>query len=88
VRQTLGPGFPESVYQRVLLIELHKYNLATELEKEIVIYHDGQKVGRIDCSSTLPPTGPTSAESRADHPFLPRSPFPTKETALFFNRTD
>ena len=46
VHQTLGPGFLESVYQRALLIELHKQNLAAEFEKEIVIYSDGQKVGR------------------------------------------
>jgi GxxExxY protein len=46
VHQTLGPGFLESVYRRALLIELRKQDLATDTEKEVVIYYDGQKVGR------------------------------------------
>ena len=46
VHQTLGPGFVESVYRRALLIELRKQDLATEAEKEVVIYYDGQKVGQ------------------------------------------
>jgi len=46
VHQTLGPGFLESVYRRALLIELRKQNLATEVEKEIVVSYDGQEVGR------------------------------------------
>ena len=46
VHQTLGPGFLESVYRRALLIELRKQDLATEAEKEVVVYYDGQKVGR------------------------------------------
>ena len=46
VHQNLGPGFLEAVYRRALVIELNKHNLATEVEKEILIYYDGQKVGR------------------------------------------
>jgi GxxExxY protein len=46
VHQTLGPGFLESVYRRALIIELTKQNLAIEIEKQILIYYDGQKVGR------------------------------------------
>ncbi|HUH13914.1 MAG TPA: GxxExxY protein [Longimicrobiales bacterium] len=46
VHQALGPGFLEGVYQRALLIELRNQDLATEAEKEVVVYYDGQEVGR------------------------------------------
>jgi len=46
VHQTLGPGFKESVYRNALLIELRKNDLSTETEKEVVIYYEGQEVGR------------------------------------------
>ena len=46
VHQTLGPGFLESIYHRALLIELRKQNLATDDEKEVMIYYDGHVVGR------------------------------------------
>jgi GxxExxY protein len=46
VHQTLGPGFLESVYRRALLIELRKQNLATQAEKEVVVYYDGFEVGK------------------------------------------
>lgn len=46
VHQTLGPGFKESVYRNALLIELGKHDLSTETEKEVVIYYEGQEVGR------------------------------------------
>ncbi|MBR9990102.1 MAG: GxxExxY protein [Gemmatimonadetes bacterium] len=46
VHQTLGPGFLESVYRRALLIELCRQNLATQAEKEVVIYYDGHEVGK------------------------------------------
>lgn len=46
VHQTLGPGFLENVYRRALLIELRKRDLTTEAEKEIVVYYDGQEVGK------------------------------------------
>jgi GxxExxY protein len=46
VHQTLGPGFLESVYRNALLIELRKQHFETESEKEVVVYYDGQEVGR------------------------------------------
>ncbi len=46
IHQTLGPGFMEKVYRRALLLELTKQGLATETEKEVIIYYDGQQVGR------------------------------------------
>lgn len=46
VHQALGPGFLESVYRRALLIELKSKNLSTETEKEVIVYYEGQEVGR------------------------------------------
>lgn len=46
VHQTLGPGFLENVYRRALVIELRKRGLQVEAEKEIVIFYDGQEIGR------------------------------------------
>lgn len=46
VHQELGPGFLESIYRRALLIEMRKQGLAAETEKEVIIYYDGQEVGR------------------------------------------
>jgi GxxExxY protein len=46
VHQRIGPGFLESVYRNALLIELRKRGLATEVEKEIVVYYDEHEVGR------------------------------------------
>jgi GxxExxY protein len=46
VHQTLGAGYVESIYQRALLLELRKQGLATEAEKKVIVYYDGQPVGR------------------------------------------
>ena len=46
VHQTLGPGFKESVYRNALLIELRKHGFSAETEKEVIIYYEGQEVGR------------------------------------------
>lgn len=46
VHQTLGPGFLESIYRRALIIELRKQHLATEAEKEVVVFYDGHEVGK------------------------------------------
>ena len=46
VHQTLGPGFLESVYRRALIIELRKQGLVAEAEKEVIVYYDGERVGR------------------------------------------
>ena len=45
VHQTLGPGFLEGVYRRALVIELQRLGLATEVEREVAVYYDGQEVG-------------------------------------------
>jgi len=46
VHQTLGPGFLESIYRRALVIDLQRAKLQVETAKEIVIYYDGEEVGR------------------------------------------
>ncbi len=46
VHQTLGPGFLEQIYSRALVIELTKQGLTVETEKGIVIYYQGEEVGR------------------------------------------
>jgi len=46
VHQELGPGFLESIYRRALLIEMRKKDLPAETEKEVIIYYDGEEVGR------------------------------------------
>ncbi|MFH1564200.1 MAG: GxxExxY protein [Nitrospirota bacterium] len=46
VHQTLGPGFLENIYSRAMVIELTKQELRVEIEKEIVIYYEGEEVGR------------------------------------------
>jgi GxxExxY protein len=46
VHQVLGPGFLESVYRKALLKELVSRNLRVETEEEIIIYYQGEEVGR------------------------------------------
>ena len=46
VHQTLGPGFLESIYRRAMVIELTKQELTVETEKGIVVYYEGEEVGR------------------------------------------
>lgn len=46
VHQTLGPGFLEHVYQNSLVIELRKNGLRLETQKEILVFYDGERVGR------------------------------------------
>ncbi len=46
VHQELGPGFLEKIYRNALTIELRRQGLELEMEKEIVIYYNGQEVGR------------------------------------------
>ena len=45
VHQTLGPGFVEGIYRRALLIELARQQLKVEVEKQVVIYYRGQRIG-------------------------------------------
>ena len=45
VHRVIGPGFPEIIYMRCLLIELKKSGLSCEAEIEKDIYYEGIKVG-------------------------------------------
>ena len=46
VHQTLGPGFLEKIYRNALLVELRKRGLSTDVERQVWIYYEGQKIGR------------------------------------------
>ncbi len=46
VHQTLGPGFVEGIYRRTLVIELRKRGVIVESEKKILVYYEGEPVGR------------------------------------------
>ena len=45
VYNKMGFGFLESVYEKCMLIELHKANLHAESQKPITVYYDDQIVG-------------------------------------------
>ena len=45
VYNKMGFGFLESVYEKCMLIELHKANLDAEPQKPITVYYDNQIVG-------------------------------------------
>ncbi len=45
VHSTLGPGFLEKIYRNALAIELRKNGFEVELEKEIVVFYEGEEVG-------------------------------------------
>ena len=45
VYNVLGYGFLESVYEKVMLLELDKAGLRAESQKEIFVHYDGQIVG-------------------------------------------
>lgn len=45
VHKTIGGGFPESIYQRSLEIELQNRNIESSREFELPVYYKGQKVG-------------------------------------------
>mgnify|MGYP001559323336 CR=1 FL=1 len=45
VHKKLGPGFLESIYQTALPMELEKYGLKVEIQKEIKIYYDNREIG-------------------------------------------
>ena len=45
VYNKMGFGFLESVYEKCMLIELHKANLDSEPQKSIKVYYDNQFVG-------------------------------------------
>ena len=46
VYNKMGFGFLESVYEKCLLIELHKSGLDTESQKPITVYYEGEIVGK------------------------------------------
>ncbi len=45
VHRIIGPGFPEVIYMRCLIIELKNAGLSCEAEVERDIYYEGIKVG-------------------------------------------
>jgi len=45
VYNKMGFGFLESVYEKCMLIELHKANLHAESQKAIIVYYGDQIVG-------------------------------------------
>jgi len=45
VYNKMGFGFLESVYEKCMLIELHKAGLIAEAQKPITVYYDDQIVG-------------------------------------------
>jgi len=45
VYNKMGFGFLESVYEKCLLIELHKLGLDTESQKPITVYYEDEIVG-------------------------------------------
>jgi len=50
VHNTLGNGFPETIYQRALAIEFKKQGLKYARELEMKIFYDGVQIGtrRVD----------------------------------------
>ncbi|MCP4623089.1 MAG: GxxExxY protein [bacterium] len=46
VYNKMGFGFLESVYEKCLLIELHKAGLNAETQKPIRVYYEGEIVGK------------------------------------------
>lgn len=46
VHNTLGNGFPETIYQRALAIELKKTGLLFSKELEVPIFYEGSPIGR------------------------------------------
>ena len=45
VHTRLGPGFLESLYEKALMIELRKRNIAYECQKSITVKYDGEIIG-------------------------------------------
>ncbi len=50
VHRKLGPGFPEIIYKRALIIELKRAGLSFVVEKEQEIFYDEESIGarRVD----------------------------------------
>ena len=46
VHRRVGPGVLESVYEKALIIELKKRGLRVQDQMEVIIFYDGEEVGR------------------------------------------
>jgi GxxExxY protein len=46
VHSGIGPGLPEPVYRRALMIELRKRGLAGERERQYDVFYEGESVGQ------------------------------------------
>jgi GxxExxY protein len=46
VHRTLGPGFPEIIYQRALEVELKNRGIAFKAEQELPVYYEGVLLGK------------------------------------------
>jgi len=45
VHNQLGPGFTEKIYERALIVELKKRNIAYEVQKQIEVVYKVEKLG-------------------------------------------
>jgi len=45
IHSTLGNGYPEAIYQRALVYELHKRGLAVALNRRFDVIYDGIRLG-------------------------------------------
>ena len=46
VHKSLGPGFPESVYENALCIELRNAGIVFEQQKVVEVFYQGEVVGQ------------------------------------------
>lgn len=53
VHNKLGPGFPEKVYHRAMIILLKKHEIQFETEKQYSVYFEGEVVGDFRCDLVI-----------------------------------
>jgi len=46
VHRSLGPGFPETIYQRALEVELKRRDINYKAEQELPVFYEGVLVGK------------------------------------------
>jgi len=46
VHRSLGPGFPEIIYQRALEVELKRRDINYKAEQELPVFYEGVLVGK------------------------------------------
>ncbi len=46
VHRSLGPGFPEIIYQRAVEVELKNRNIVFKAEQELPVFYEGVLVGK------------------------------------------